>query len=490
MKVKFPKANGMGVWFSSGVLILIFLISISPSVEAQANGEIAGRVFDAATDDYLPGANIMLEGTTYGASSDRDGLFRILNVPPGTYTLVTSYIGYESFTVEVTLPEGTKRIIQDIPLNLGYVTGEEVVVTGERQGQAKALSIQKTAPNIKNVVAQEQMQRFPDLNTAEVIQRLPAISIERDQGEGRYILIRGTEPRLSSTTINGSKVATPEDEGRFVGLDVISANQLASIEVTKALTPDMDGDAIGGAVNLVTKSAFDYDKRVLDIVAGGGYGALRGRPSYQGDLTFADRFGENRNIGVTFSGSFHSFDRGSENNELEWGSEETVGGQEIPWALQTLDLRDYWNVNRDRIGVSGTLEYRLNPNNQFYLRGMYNNRKDTETRHRYRIRPDRGDYNSETDISGAGIDRSLRARTETQIIYNFSGGGEHQFSKLGVNYEAAYNYGEEGKPKELISTFELDEDVDLTLDLSDTDTPGFTVTNLASGYEVNSDNYV
>jgi TonB-dependent receptor len=293
---------------------------------------------------------------------------------------------------------------------------------------------------------------------------------------------------LSATTINGSKIATPEDEGRFVGLDVISANQLASIEVTKALTPDMDGDAIGGAVNLVTKSAFDYDKRVLNAVIGGGYGELRGRPSYQADLTYADKFGEQKNVGVTFSGSFHSFDRGSENNEMEWGDVEDLNDNEIPWALEELQLRDYWNVNRDRIGLSGALEYRLNPDNQFYLRGIYNNRKDTETRHVFEIGAE--DYVSRTELVDAGIERALRARTETQIIYNIAGGGEHQFSKLGLNYEAAYNYGEEEKPKELISIFEMDESADLTLDLSDTDTPGYSITNLSSGYELNADNYV
>jgi TonB-dependent receptor len=490
MKVKWQNVAGMGVWFSYLCPILVILICINPLIFAQTEGEIAGRVYDAASNEYLPGANIMLEGTTYGASSDRDGLFRILNVPAGTYILTTSYIGYEDYTIEVTLPEGTKRVIQELPLTLGYVLGDEIVITGERQGQAKALSIQKTAANIKNVVSQDQIQRFPDLNTAEVIQRIPAVAVERDQGEARYVLIRGTEPRLSNTTINGAAVASPENEVRYVGLDVVSANQLAAVEVTKALTPDMDGDAIGGSVNLVTKSAFDYDKQVVNVTVGGGYGDLRGRASYLGDITYANRFGEEKNIGVTVSGSIHSFDRGSDNNEMEWGSEDDTSGTEIPWALQTLELRDYWTVARDRYGVSGAVEYRVNPDNQLFVNGMYNFRRDTEWRNRLRIRPEKGDYNSATNISDGAIDRSLKDRTEDQMIYSLSGGGQHQLEKIGIDYAITYTYGEEEKAAELNHDFELDEDIDLTLDLSDTDIPQYTITNFESGYEHDASHYI
>ncbi len=486
MTGRFPISRRVGVW---GVVIIIFITGFLFALSAQQAGEIAGQVFDTQTNEYLPGANIMLEGTYLGASSDRDGLYRITNVPPGTYQLKTSYLGYQDFSAEVTVEAG-QRVIQDVALEPGAIRGDEVLVVGERQGQVKALNIQRTANTIKNVVAQEQMQRFPDLNTAEVLQRLPAVSVERDQGEARYILIRGTEPRLSSTLVNGSRVATPEDEGRFTGLDVISTNQLASVEVTKALTPDMDGEAIGGSVNLITKSAFDYDRQVLNIVGGGGYGDLRGRPSYQADITYANRFGENRNIGVTLNGSFYGFDRGSENNEYEWGSEDDVNDVEIPWALQTLELRDYWTVKRNRFGGSGAVEYRMDQRNQFFLRGMYNFRRDTETRHRFRIRPDRGDYISRTEITGAGMDRSFRDRTEDQMIYNISAGGEHEFSKLALNYSLAYNYGEEKKPNERIYTFELNNDVDLALDLADMDVPKYRVTNLAAGYQFDPNNYV
>lgn len=180
--------------------------------------------------------------------------------------------------MEIAVPD--EEVNQDVQLQATYLELGEVVVEGLRQGQVKALNQQKTAPNIINVVAREQMERFADLNTAEVLQRIPSVSISRDQGEGRFVLLRGTEARLTAVSVNGQRIASPESKDRFVTLDVISANQLASIEVTKAITPDMDGDAIGGSVNMVTRSAFDYDKRVLKVSGGSGYSQLMGTPLF------------------------------------------------------------------------------------------------------------------------------------------------------------------------------------------------------------------
>ena len=475
-----------------GVALVVFLVLISvfstDVLQAQSKGQIRGCITDSNTGDLLPGANIMLEGTTFGTASDRRGDFRFANIPPGTYTLKVRYMGYEDYSAQVSVTV-SQTVNHDVSLEGSYVELEGVVVQGIRQGQVKALSLQKTAPNIKNVVAAEQMRRFPDLNTAEVLQRIPSVSITRDQGEGRYVLVRGMEARLNSMSVNGDRIASPENEERFVGLDVISTNQIASIEVTKTITPDMDGDAIGGAINMVTKSAFDYVKRILHVTAGSGYGNLMGKPLYQGAFTFADRFGADRNIGFTLSGNFYRSDRGSDNNEMEWGSEDDVDDNEIPWALQDLQLRDYF-VKRDRFGISSSLDYHISNNHQLFLRGMFNQRDDTELRHRLRIRPDKGDYNSATSISGAVMERALKDRLETQNIYNVAGGGKHQFDKFDLDFTLSYSYAKEEKPDQTDPAFELNEDVDLTLNLSDPDLPTYTITNLASGYEHNAANWV
>jgi TonB-dependent receptor len=454
------KSKSFSKWgiFTFVSLAFVFSILILPTlVQAQVTAKIVGRVADADRDEYLPGANVYLEGTSFGSATDREGEFIIFNVPPGTYTLKVTYVGYEEYSGEVTVPsEG------------GFV-GHDVA-------------------NIKNVVAQEQMQRFPDLNTAEVLQRVPAISIERDQGEGRYVLIRGTEARLNAITINGERIASPENEERYVGLDVISTNQVASIEVTKALTPDMDADAIGGSVNLITKSAFDFDRRTLFVSAGAGYGDLKEEPLYQGDLSYSDLFGANDDWGFTINGNFYDSNRGSDNNEMEWGGEEDTSGTDIPWALRDLQLRDY-TVNRFRYGVSGNLEYRPDNNNRYFVNAMYNQRDDEELRQRLRIRPDKGDYINGNEITEGAVERELKDRLERQIIYNVAGGGRNDFESWGIDYTVAYSYGKEDKPDEIDPSFELDEDTDLTLDLGNTDIPQYSITNLANGYEMDADNF-
>ncbi|MBD3288528.1 TonB-dependent receptor, partial [candidate division KSB1 bacterium] len=466
------------------LVVLVALFSNFDFAQAQSRGKITGRVYDASSGEYLPGANVMIEGTNFGSATGRSGEYRIEHVPFGTFTLNVSYIGYDDYSAEVTVSSSEPTVKHDVPLKVSFVEMEAVEVTGQREGQMRALSQQKTAANIKNVVASEQMQRFPDLNTAEVLQRIPAVSITRDQGEGRYVLIRGTEARLNSISVNGERIASPEGENRYIGLDVISTSQISSIEVTKAITPDMDADAIGGSVNMVTRSAFDSDKRIMKVSLGSGYSELMDKPLYQGDFIFSDRFGAENNIGLTLSANYYQSNRGSDNNEMEWDLDDND-----VWVLQNMELRDYI-VTRDRWGIASTLEYLLNEDNRIYVRGMYNQRDDYEYRRLLGIIPEDGDYQSPTSITGGEMERELKDRLERQSIYNIAAGGEHKLGLFDVDYTLSYSYGEESKPDETDPAFVLNENVDLSLNLSDTDLPKYQITNLASDYQHNAENWV
>ena len=276
-------------------------------------GDISGKVSGSSSGDFLPGANVMLDGTNYGTSSDRFGNFKIDGVPEGDYTLKVTYVGYGDFSQAVTV--GTEGVSVDVSLDVDYVSMEGVNVTGLAQGQAKALSQQRSAGNIKNVVSRDQMEKFPDQNVADVLQRLPGIALESDHGEGRYVQIRGAEASLNTTTINGVKVPSPEDV-RKISLDIIPSYSLGSVEVTKAITPDMDGDAIGGHVNLITKNAFDYDGQFMEAKVAGGHRPLYGKSGSMGAFTYGNQFMDG-NLGLIVSGSYEFNDMKTDNIELE-----------------------------------------------------------------------------------------------------------------------------------------------------------------------------
>ncbi len=349
---------------------------------------------------------------------------------------------------------------------------EPIVVEGVRQGQARALNLQKTADNIKSVVAADLIGRFPDPNTAEAVQRAPGISVERDQGEGRYVLIRGTEPRLTSVTINGEQIPAPEGAVRQVALDVIPADQLASIEVHKALTPDMDADGIGGAVNLTTKGAYDMQTTFKTSLAT-GYNSLVSGANFQGALTYGKRVGPEGAFGYLFSGSYYRTSRGSDNNEFKWGTE-AFGGRDAS-VLEDFQLRDYLII-RERTGLSGTIDYRYDDRSSLYLRGIFNRFGDQEFQRRLRLRFDKGDYDSQTQVSGARVERKLKNRYEEQDIYSLKAGGRHAFSTLDLDYSASYSYAREKEPGRQDITFEQKK-VDLAYDISDPRYPTYSVAN-------------
>lgn len=470
-------------------LLLVLFTIPNTDVIAQKKGNVTGRVMDVDTEAYLPGANVMLEGTTFGAATDRSGIYRIPNIPPGTYTLVVSYIGYQNQSVEITIGDQGYTLTQDVTIKASNVKMQEVQIVGLAQGQTKALSTQKSSEKIMNVVSEEQMEKFPDINAAEILQRVPGITVQRDQGDGRYVQIRGTEPRLNAMTLNGVNLPSPEGSERQMQLDIIPADQLSSIEVVKAITPDMDGNAIGGAVNLITKSALDYEKTVFTATLGTGYAKLSEKPIFQGSFNYGTKFGANKDMGIMVGASYYRADRGSQNNEMEWDNIEDINGNEIPWALDELQLR-YYDIVRERLGFTAAWDYMPNNDNRYSINAIYNNYTDIERRQRLRIRPGKGDYISENEVTEAAVERHLKSRDQVATLYSLMGNGENNFGIWTLDYSASYSYAQEKEDRHLEPTFEMDEDADLLLDISDPNNPKYKITNLADGYEMNAANFV
>ncbi len=469
--------------FFSRYLLLVFFLS--QSIFPQGNSKIEGNVTDASSGEALPGANIILVGTNHGTSSDRFGAYTLKQIKAGDYTLKVSYIGYKDFTTKVNVPEGNKVINVDIPLELAAVKMNEVVVNGLLQGQVKALNQQMNSDKIKNVLSREEMQKFPDMNTAETLQRIPGVTISRSLGEGSFVYVRGTEPRLTSVTVDGQKIPSSQSDARYIDLGVINSSQLASIEVTKALTPDMDADAIGGTVNLVTRSPFDVEKPNLKLDLGGGYATQGKAPLYRASGTYTGFFSGNKQFGYTISGNYYRNNIRTYSNEYDWDNVTDVNNNEIPFALNDLRFYDY-NTHRDHFGVSGDLEYRtLDKNSTFYFRGMFNRLNDSQSRNMVRNRISKGDYLDATTIAKTRLAFEFQNRDEIHDIGSFSGGGRHNFDNVDLDYDLTYGWAKQtqtGTGSGVKSEWQLNEKPNVILDLSNVNFPGITYTNINNDY--------
>lgn len=240
------------------VYLSIVLSALAISVQAQQYGIIRGRVLDS-DNLSMPGATIVVESINRGTISDNYGYYTITGIPEGTYDLSVSYIGFNPDKKQVSVETGQTTVV-DFSLKAG-IELSEVVVSGQLQGQSKALNTQMNKGNITNIISSDQVGRFPDANIGDALKRIPGINVQYNHGEARFGNIRGTSPQYNSVMINGERIPSAEAEDRTVQLDLVFADMIQSIEVNKAVTPDMDADAIGGSVNLVTRSA-PYNRRM------------------------------------------------------------------------------------------------------------------------------------------------------------------------------------------------------------------------------------
>ncbi len=240
--------------------------------------------------------------------TDGQGQFRISDLAPGEYHLSVSYVGLAPLTKDVKVESGGVANV-DLALDVSSRT-DTVFVTAERvQGEAEAINIERTADNIVQVLPSRVINSLPNMNIADAVGRLPSVTLERDEGEGKYVQIRDTEPRLSNVTINGVHVPSPEATVRNIKLDVIPADIVERIEVNKTISPNQDGDAIGGSVNIVTRTP--TEKPVYSFGAQGGYTPIqKGRTLNSFNGTVGQRFGAQKKLGALIGGTYDHNNRG------------------------------------------------------------------------------------------------------------------------------------------------------------------------------------
>ncbi|MDD0803822.1 TonB-dependent receptor [Acinetobacter sp. Gutcm_16] len=317
-------------------------------------------------------------------------------------------------------------------------TVEYVQVIGQAASMDKALKEQKRADQISSVVHADGIGQLPDDNAAEALQRIPGVSTERDQGEGRFVSVRGLGADLNAVTINGTLVPAPESDRRGVALDVLPSELVQSLAVVKTLTPDMDANSLGGTVQVESLSAFDHDGLFYTGTIEGGYDEKREkyRPKASGAISNRFSVGEGQdNLGVALALSYQNRKFGSDNVE--------TGGAWDGDALEETAMRQY-DIERERIGAGLNFDYRPNDTGEYYLRTLYSRFKDTESRQE--VAAEFSDPQLAGQRGDAEVTRSLKSREETQEIQSFVLGGKQGFGTWTVEGQLGYSEASEENP--------------------------------------------
>ena len=364
------------------------------SVIAQT---VRGVVQDAITEETIIGASVVLKGQqTKGAMSGLDGSFSIANVSSFPATLAVSFVGYKSQEIVV---ENTSRVV--IKLVEDQLMLSEVVVIGENRGRTdnSARMIERSSQNVVNIVSARSIEVSPDLSVANVLQRVSGVSVEKNgQGEGRYPVIRGMDKRYSYTLVDGIKIPSPDDKNRYVPMDIFPSDLLDRLEVSKSLTASMEGDAIGGTMNMILKDApeqftfkanlatgysqyllensyYKFDTKCIndkspaelhssDYLAKASdfpmknlaHKATTALPDLIGGLTVGGRFGKNQALGLLFSGSFQNLYRGTQSTFFMLHAQPDVNNDPV---FDDMQIRRY-SSQQTRTGINVKADYRLN----------------------------------------------------------------------------------------------------------------------------------
>ena len=453
-------------------LSFLFVLLLSVRVLAQEGGLVSGTVKDA-TGMTLPGAVLKLDRFNRYTVSDNNGYFEFLNVPAGSYRVEVEYLGYEPAVLEATVTAGGNAVVDFVMQEGAQEIGAVVVMGDQARGQVKALNQQKTNVNVSNVISADQIGRFPDSNIGDALKRVPGIAMQNDQGEARNIVVRGLASELNSVTLNGNRIPSAEGDNRKVQMDVIPSDMIQTIEVNKTLTPDMDADAIGGSVDLVTRAAAGGQRISLTLL--GGYNPIRTGATGSGSFVYGNRFFNDR-LGVVLSASYMNKDYGSDNIEAVWAQDD-----EGNVYVEEMDIRKY-DVQRIRRSATLNIDWKIDSRNTIAADLMYNWRDDREARYRTQFKDIEPVYDGSaiTGYEGTvvretkgGIDdrRNRTRRLEDQRVQSYVLSGTHLLSpKVDMDWSLSYAKASEDRPHERYIEY-VQEGLSMNEDLADTRLP-------------------
>src|SRR5438445_2927915 len=352
--------------------LLASLLWLFSSAQAQERkGAITGRVTDSS-GGALIGARVSVQPKGVTVISHAQGQFFVNDLEPGGYTVTVSYVGFTPATKTVVVTAG-QSANADAKLEVES-QNLEVLVTAERaSGEAEAVNRGRTANNVLQVLPAGVIRSLPNANMADALGRLPSVTIERDEGEGKYVQIRGTEPRLANVTIDGVNTPSPESGVRQIKLDAIPADIVESVEINKTLQANMDPDGIGGSVNLVTKTA--GERPTVSLSGMGGYTPIvNGRGLVETAATVGQRFGTSKRLGVLIGGTYDWNGRGIDDVEPVPDIAKFTDGSTARY-FEAADIREY-RYYRSRWGLAGSADYKPSDGSTIYVRGLYSDFKN------------------------------------------------------------------------------------------------------------------
>lgn len=458
------KSNSWHVFQRSALAVACSAALFSSTILANETS-FGGRITDASNTVYFEGAKVRIKELNITVISARDGSFRFSQLPAGNYTLEISYIGVPTVEKSISVAE-TGNSQQKFIIGNEQEAMDNIIVYGQRASQAGAINRQKNADNLMSVVSADTIGQSPDQNAAEALQRLPGLSIQRDQGEGRFVTIRGIDPNLNNVTINGVNVPSPESGVRSVALDVIPSELIQSLEVSKTVTPDMDANAVGGSIEVKSLSAFDRQGRSYSATIQGSYNELMEdtSPKLSGSYTDIFDLSSGAQLGVATAVSWFERKFGSHNIEADGGwadfeFEDAATGDDVEvFSAEEIEQRHY-QITRERFGAALNFDLHTSSTDKYYFRTLYSKFSDDEFRLRNQYKFDKGaidltNYNdSSAQFSDAEMERDTKDRYEQQEILSLVLGGENQISDWLVEYDVGYSKSSEEEPNRLDVAF-------------------------------------
>ncbi len=456
------------------ILPILILFSINSFA-----GEIKGRVLDASNGEPLVGATVSVNNKLVLVKLD--GTYSVKNIAAGKYAVQVTYTGYKSTSKDIVLVNANDTKVVDVNLEPVASSLSSVTVSSNGKDNDKSIRrLEKVADPIINVLSSKNIQLLPDITVANALQRVSGVTIEKSgSGEARYPIIRGMEKRYINTLVNGIKIPSPDNKNRFIPLDLFPSELLERLEVGKSLTPSMEGDAIGGTINLVMKDAPEklllqanfangfntsfpdqkfskFDNGTMNVLSpaqihGSTYVATlndlpfahlnyteKAKPvNTTMGLTVGSRFGKSKQFGFVVSGSYQNIFRGTTSNFFLPNSQ--PGLNNIP-LFSDLQLRQY-SVQSQRKGVNAKLDYKINKNNKISLFNTYVRLDDYQTR-----------FIWDTVALNSLINKTTRSQWIYQSINNTTLQGEHKLSSTDkFDWSIVYSVAKSNTPDQ--STF-------------------------------------